>query len=135
VIADSETDTVYISDLLAERFPTVDRDLRAVLGNRLREISGARDIWCRDYMPIQIERGRFVQFRYDPAYLRAKKYQHLHTPDGASLLQLPNCTYSNLVVDGGNIVHWRDAVIITERLSRRTPASSGRVSSPNCGKL
>ena len=60
------TDEVYISGLLATRHPPLYVDLRAKLdavGITLREIPGTRDIWCRDYMPVPVGQGRFVQFR------------------------------------------------------------------------
>ena len=38
-----------------------------------RLLKGTKDIWCRDYMPIQTESGKLVQFRYDPSYLKGQK--------------------------------------------------------------
>lgn len=116
VIPDGQTDTVYLSDLLPGRFPAIVQALRQALGNGLRIIPGTKDIWCRDYMPVQIAEDRFVQFRYQPDYLR--DYPDCRTTDGASLLGVKNCSNSELVVDGGNVVRWNDTVVMTEKVYR-----------------
>jgi agmatine deiminase len=119
MIADNQTDTVFVSDLLTVRRPQIERDLRAALGSRLRVVPGTKDIWCRDFMPIQSKTNRFLQFRYDPDYL--KNRPELRTPNGAGLLDLPNCSRSDLSIDGGNVVRWHDAVIVTDKVYRQNP--------------
>jgi agmatine deiminase len=79
MIADSEKNVVYVADTLEARIPQVYRGLKPILqshGIPLGIIPGTRDIWCRDYMPIQVAKDRFVQFRYAPDYLTGK-YRHL----------------------------------------------------------
>ncbi len=39
-------------------------------------LPGTRDIWCRDYMPVQVEKDRFIEYRYDPDYLLNLKTGH-----------------------------------------------------------
>lgn len=29
-----------------------------------------KDIWVRDFMPIQVRAGKFIEYRYDPDYLQ-----------------------------------------------------------------
>ena len=82
MIADNQTDTVFVSELLTARHPQIERDLRAALGSRLKVIPGTKDIWCRDFMPIQLNTNRFLQFRYEPDYL--KNHAKLRTPNGAA---------------------------------------------------
>jgi agmatine deiminase len=60
VIPDDQSNTVFISDLLAERHPEIEGDLRAELSDRLQLIPGTNDIWCRDYMPVQLESDRII---------------------------------------------------------------------------
>jgi agmatine deiminase len=119
MIADHQTDTVFVSALLTAKHPQIESDLRAALGNRLRVIGGTKDIWCRDFMPIQLSGDRFLQFRYEPDYL--KNAPQLRTPNGANLIDAPICTRSNLVIDGGNIVRWHDAAITTDKIYRENP--------------
>ena len=81
MITDGETDCVYLSDLLPQRHPWVADDLTRLLtgnGVEVRTIAGTKDFWCRDYMPIQVEVNQFVQFYYQPDYLRGR-FRHLIT--------------------------------------------------------
>lgn len=52
MISDGDTNSAFISDLLKQRHPRIVRSLETVLGDRLKNIPGTRDIWCRDFMPI-----------------------------------------------------------------------------------
>lgn len=119
MIADGDTDVVYVADTLGRRFPEVHRGLTSILrdhGIPLRAIPGTRQVWCRDFMPIQVADERFVQFRYAPDYL-VGRYRHLRA-DGEIGPKLPwvrNCLRSGAVLDGGNVVRWRDKVIMTEK--------------------
>ena len=119
MIPDNATNIVFISDLLPRRYPAVVDALRAALGRKLRLIPGTKDIWCRDFMPVQTAPDRFLQFRYGPDYL--KDDPDLRTDDGASLLGLKNCVHSDLVVDGGNIVRWNDTAILTDKVFKENP--------------
>lgn len=116
MVTDDQTTLVYVTEQLPRRFPAVARTLARALGNRLRTIRGAKDIWCRDFMPVQTASGRFVQFRYTPDYLRLD--QRVRTENGAGLLNLPGCLSSDLIVDGGNVVRWHDAAIMTDKIYR-----------------
>ena len=75
---DSITDTVFFSDLLPERCPTMYQSLDKILKENdidHRLLSHTKDIWCRDYMPIQTSEKRFVFYKYNPDYLQTKYYQ------------------------------------------------------------
>ena len=67
-------------------------------------IDGARDIWLRDFMPVQIWDSSFVSFRYEPSYL--KNEPELQTNFKSDLsAQFPfSVTYSDINLDGGNVV-------------------------------
>ena len=57
MITDELTDTVYTSTLLKQRFPELHRSISAILKKErvhLIEIDYTKDIWCRDYMPVQV---------------------------------------------------------------------------------
>jgi agmatine deiminase len=130
MIADSETNVVYVADTLEPRFAAVFRDLKIILESRgipLRVIAGTRDIWCRDYMPIQVAEERFVQFRYTPDYLTGK-YRRLRADGeiGPKLPWVKNCVRSEIVLDGGTIVKWTDKVIMTEKVFDANPGWTRR---------
>lgn len=70
MIADWDTNHLFLSDRLENEFPALVASLRSVLtGVTIDNIPGTSDIWCRDYMPVQIDGDRFCQFRYNPDYL------------------------------------------------------------------
>jgi hypothetical protein len=94
---------VYLSDLLPRHWPGLARTLTRLLeahriGTAL--IPGTWDVWCCDYMPIQIDVGRFVQFRCAPSYLRGG-YEHLITPPevARAVLNGTACASSSIVLN------------------------------------
>src|SRR5262249_40892573 len=83
-------------------------------------IPGTSDIWCRDYMPIQLAETRFCQFVYKPDYLR--EHQHLVTPaEKCRLHFMQDCRQEPIVLDGGNVVASRSKVILTEKVYKENP--------------
>ncbi|GAB3861670.1 hypothetical protein GCM10028822_41520 [Hymenobacter terrigena] len=83
-----------------------------------------KDIWAVDYMPVQVSRTEFVQFRYDPSYLKFKKYANKRTDAGPVLAALPRplgVAQSSLRLDGGNVVRVGQKVIVTDRVFSENP--------------
>lgn len=80
-------------------------------------------IWVRDYMPVQVSRDRFIQFRYEPDYLMGcPEYK----PDVHSILSrlgIDVC-YSPINLDGGNIISCGDKVILTDKIFKENPQYS-----------
>ncbi|QDV37571.1 agmatine deiminase family protein [Tautonia plasticadhaerens] len=127
MISDDQADEVYISDLLEGRHPSLVERLRSILvdhGVPLGVIGGTRDIWCRDYMPIQVGPGEFVRFRYAPDYLRG--YEHLITAPGdiGTIAEIRTLVRSEIVLDGGNVVNWGNRCIVTDKVFRENPGIS-----------
>jgi len=139
MIDDSRTDTVYFSDKLERRHPALFQELTSILEKhqiRWGIIERTRDIWARDYMPIQIERGRFVKFRYEPDYLRG--YEQLRT--GNEVLDVlegkGQVKKSDLVVDGGNVVSLGSKVAMTAKVYKENPrVSPGQLRTKLCEEL
>jgi agmatine/peptidylarginine deiminase len=130
MIADRDTNVVFVADTLPRRFPTISSGLQAILaehGIPLRTIPGTRDIWCRDYMPIQVAEDRFVQFRYAPDYLGGK-FRHLRADGeiGPALAWLGDCRRSEIVLDGGNVVARGHRAIVTDKVFRENPKRTRR---------
>ena len=128
MIADHETNVVYVADTLERKYPGVHRQLASILREHaipMRVIPGTVDVWCRDYFPVQVAENRFVQFRYEPDYLTGKNH-HLRA-DGEIGLTLPwlkECRRSKIVLDGGNVVGWGGRAIVTEKVFRGNPGLS-----------
>jgi agmatine deiminase len=79
VIPDWETNHMFVSDRLAADEPALFAGLCPALASvPLGIIPGTNDIWCRDYMPVQVGDAAFCQFIYAPDYLRG--HEHLITP-------------------------------------------------------
>jgi hypothetical protein len=74
-----DADRLFLSDLLETDEPALFASLRSVLqGVPTDIIRGTHDIWCRDFMPFQLDEDTFCQFVYDPDYLLG--FGHLVTP-------------------------------------------------------
>lgn len=125
MIISKETNTVYFSDKLRsdERFAETCNALSKLLdGHSVKYdfLKATKDIWCRDYMPIQTEKGKFAQFRYEPSYLKLD----LEMQSDPSLVCKANNlkpTFSKINLDGGNVVNWSDRTIITDRVFDENP--------------
>src|SRR4051812_23389806 len=124
MMAEWEVDGVYLASLLKVRHPAVFERLHGVLtshGVEVRFLDRVRDIWAKDYCPLQVAVGEFVKFRYDPDYLRDDR--GLRT--GASVVNwfrgLGRCRRSRVVLDGGNVVASRRKAIVTEKIYKENP--------------
>lgn len=126
MIPDWETNRLFLSDRLANHFPALLASLCSSLKDESIEIiPGTSDIWCRDFMPIQIDESRFCQFRYSPDYLRG--HEHLITP--AEMCRLPfmgNYRQEQIILDGGNVVASRTRVMLTDKVYRENPSIERR---------
>jgi len=125
MISDIETNYVCFSGLLLKRYPALFESLETALEQRgipFGLISGTRDIWCRDYMPIQVSADRFVRFKYDPRYLQSKTDKETITDvDGVCEAMGIVPVKSKIRLDGGNVVTSGSKVIITDRIFTENP--------------
>ena len=122
MIPDWDTNHLYLSDLLENKEPVLFASLRAALDKvPIGIIPSTSDIWCRDYMPVQIGEGRFCQFIYDPDYLQEN--QHLITPpEKCRLPFMENYQKEPIILDGGNVVASRTKVILTDKIYKENPS-------------
>ena len=127
MLTDNLTNTVFFSDLLPKKCPTLNQHIAQVLeanGIPFAYLSETKDIWCRDFMPIQVEEDRFVFFKYTPDYLQDPYYLLLQTDvekvfhATANRLEhlLQHAITVHLVLDGGNVVKCGDTVVMTEKI-------------------
>lgn len=118
--------TVYMSELLMTKFPETCKRLIAILEKHhvnYSWIKGTNDIWCRDYMPVQTESGKFIQFTYDPSYLKGKKEWEESRSDVKKVCQMNgiDATESDINLDGGNVLICGKRAIISDRLYSENP--------------
>ena len=149
MITDNQTNTVYFSSLLPEKCPVLNAHIVDALRTRdipFTYLKGTKDIWCRDFMPIQIEKDRFVFYRYTPDYLQDKTGLTLQTNpelvfqqesnellrmllmsmgeeirfDGLHPYSISHPVFHRfeleLVMDGGNVVKCGDKVVMTDKV-------------------
>lgn len=127
MITDNQTNTVYFSSLLPEKCPILNAHIAESLqqyGISYAYLSGTKDIWCRDFMPIQIEENCFVFYKYTPNYLQDKRWLRFQT-DPVAVFQieanklqsyLDKSVAIDLIVDGGNVVKCGDTIVMTEKV-------------------
>ena len=125
MLTDNQTTTVYFSSILPEKCPVLNKHLVEALDENwihYAYLSETKDIWCRDFMPIQIEENRFVFYKYTPNYLEDALRLQTNTEDvflaGESQLQhlLQNAVSIDLVLDGGNVVKCGNTIVMTEKV-------------------
>ena len=120
MIKGSQTNTVYLSSKLLsdQRFSESCNKLIGILKKHkinFKFLQSTKDIWCRDYMPIQLARDQFIQFRYEPSYLK----DDLSLQSNPRLVCQSNnipATFSKINLDGGNLVNWSNKAIVTDRI-------------------
>ena len=131
MITGKEQNTVYFSSLLQidPRFSDSYQRLTQILDRHqitYKNLKSTKDIWCRDYMPIQIDQVRFVQFRYEPSY-RLEDLDHQSDPRIVCKMNNLSPQFSDINLDGGNIVNWSDRAIITDRVFDENPSYSSKI--------
>ena len=117
---------VYLSELLEARYPESFKRLTSILKKHnvdYRLLKGTKDIWCRDYMPIQTESGKLVQFRYEPSYLKGNKEWEESRSDVREVCQLNGFEpiFSNINLDGGNVLLCSGRAIVSDRIFKENP--------------
>lgn len=120
------TEVVYLSELLEEKFTDCFNRLISILkkhGVEYRLLKGTKDIWCRDYMPIQTESGKLIQFRYEPSYLKGNKEWEDSRSDVREVCRLNGFepVFSNINLDGGNVLLCSGRAIVSDRIFTENP--------------
>ena len=120
MIIDAETNKVYLAEGI-RLYETVAHNLLLALHNEsietefLRHTESFKHIWARDYMPIQLGKKQFLQYHYAPDYLKGYEdyIPQYRTICRGLRLKLKE---SPLVIDGGNVVKFRNCVVMTDKV-------------------
>jgi agmatine deiminase len=126
--SDLDTNVVYFSQFFAHRFPGVFGPSKTNLkanGIQVRLIPGNFNIWCRDYMPLQVG-DHFVQFGYkgyssDGLASGYEDYPWLIVPEKCFDVCKP-LVKSEIVLDGGGVIRSKTTAIITEKVFLDNPS-------------
>lgn len=119
-VSDADMNTVFLSPWLEKECPEFyNRFLSALKdeGVNVQLLKHTYDLWCRDYMPVQIYDNHFVQYRYYPNYLdNPDDRKYITNPDKPCKELGINSYKTNLIIDGGNVVRVGNYVIMTEKV-------------------
>ena len=126
VIIPSREQTGYLSGLLKSKYPETCNRLIKILEKHYVKyafLEGTKDIWCRDYMPVQTPSGKLIQFTYNPSYLRGNKEWEDSRSDVKEVCRLNNieALFSDINLDGGNVLICDDRAIISDRIFSENP--------------
>lgn len=125
-LVSQQKQVVYVSELLRSKFPKCYQRLVEILQKHSIEhrfIKGTKDIWCRDYMPVQTESGKLVQFNYDPSYLKGRPDWEASRSDVHKICRENHLKvqFSDINLDGGNVLICSGRAIISDRLFSENP--------------
>ena len=126
MIPDWQKKNVFVSSVLPEKYSSDFQKIKEIMDKHsveCRFIHQTKDIWARDYMPVQVGLDKFVQFRYEPKYLDG--FDDLRTiPSEIEMLKDYTIESSSINVDGGNVVCSKDKVILTNRVFKENSGLS-----------
>lgn len=125
MITDSQTNFLYLADILPKKHPEFYKRLEKVLSEcniNFALLPKTKDVWAVDYMPIQKELKKFVRFVYNPTYLQTKKYLKTisNVDEICAEIGIETCK-TDIIVDGGNVIRWTNKVIMTDRVFKDNP--------------
>lgn len=122
------SESLWFSGLLPILYPEFYERLSIVLERHrinYHLLPKTKDIWARDYMPIQIGVNDFIQFVYDPDYLMPLEYRCLKSdPDEVCVGLNVKRKKSGLIVDGGNVIRTSNKVLMCEKVFKENPGFS-----------
>ena len=118
---DTMTNFVYISDKLKEFYPRTYSRLTKLFDDmeiEWGEIEGTKDIWIRDYMPIQISSESFVVYNYNPDYLKDSGVEYITDSQAIADRVLKHCNkdHYDITLDGGNVVTCAGHMVLTDKV-------------------
>lgn len=128
MIPDSRCNRVYFSAKLPEACPKTYSGLIDILdlyGVPHSLLKRTKDIWCRDYMPIQNTEESFIAFGYRPDYLMDTRKHRATITDGYNAAVSNHffnlSDFRHVIVDGGNLVHCGSKAIMTTKVFEENP--------------
>jgi len=97
---------------------------------KITEIPQTNDIWCRDFMPVKRNDGKYVLFNYDPSYLKPN-WQYKLTPrkNIFSICRELNLDFLDgfgIKLDGGNVVSGFGKAIITDAVFKENSVANNQ---------
>ena len=130
MIADSQTNFLYLADSLPEKYPIFYKRFEQLLKEcniNFELLPGTKDVRAVDYMPVQTSINRCVQFTYSPDYLKPAKWSKTISDTDAICKAIGiQPVKSDLIVDGGNVIRSKDSVIMCDKVFRENVSINER---------
>jgi agmatine deiminase len=131
MITDSQTNFLYLADSLKKIYPSFFNEFEKVLFDchiPYEFLRPTKDVWAVDYMPVQIEKNKFVQFVYNPDYLSKYNKWRKTISDVEAICKEINIEphKTDILLDGGNVVRAANKVIMTDKVFIENPAIQKR---------
>lgn len=117
-ILDADTNVCYFSrKLLANSGGLNIVERIANSGVDVKILDGTRDIWCRDYMPIQISEDTYIGYEYTPDYLETQ-YNLANQTNPARINRMLglDVKQTGIILDGGNVVKTSKGIIMVDKV-------------------
>lgn len=126
MITDNQTNFLFLADSLPKKYACFYDEFQRVLRQRNIEFAllpHTKDVWAVDYMPIQISKDHFIQFTYNPDYLRSTQKWRKTISDVDAICKSINLKTqkSSIILDGGNVVRSSNKVIMTDKVFKENP--------------
>lgn len=126
MIQDDQTNFLYLADSLSKKYPDFYRRFVNVLEDTCINyalLPGTKDVWAVDYMPVQVSKNRFIQFFYNPDYLRSTVKWSKTISDVDSICRSIGIVpeRSDIVLDGGNVIRSNSKVIMCDKVFSENP--------------
>ena len=127
MIPDYGCNAVYFSEWLKKDYSDIYKGLARILNKHhvaYDIIPNTKDVWCRDYMPLQLDKERYLCYEYKPDYLMKNANNRKYITDSLNVcrdMQL-NIKETPLIIDGGNVVKVGNKAIMTEKVFVENPS-------------
>lgn len=121
IITDRDTDIVFFSKYLC-KFGIWRHIHKTLLELKVKHaiLPFTKDLWMRDYMPIQITEDRLIQYAYNPDYLQNDK-KFITDPSLCCEFIHQTPIKTNIILDGGNVIKCSNAIIMTDKIFKENP--------------
>lgn len=116
LLTDTNTNRVYFSAHIKDFsfYPTLLKELdKHQIEHKL--LAHTKDYWVRDFMPIQITKNEFVQYQYQPDYLKKEK-KYISNPQKCFEFLNLKPTPLDVILDGGNVIKCKNRIIMTNKV-------------------
>lgn len=126
MITDYQCNEVYFSSWLKSDYSNIYNGLEKILNKHnitYGIIPHTKDVWCRDYMPLQIDEYKYLCYNYRPDYLTKNPINHKYITDSQLVCHEMNLKTipTSLIIDGGNVVKVGNRIIMTEKVFFENP--------------